>query len=78
MKTREAIAKRLLQYCNERQITPNKLATQSGVIQSTLNKILSGRSLNPKILSVKFFCDGLNITVREFFNSELFENLDDE
>ena len=78
MKTREAIAKRLLQYCEERQITPNKLATQAGVIQSTLNKILSGRSSNPKMTTIKFFCDGLNITVREFFNSELFENLDDE
>lgn len=78
MKTREAIAKRLSYYCKERNITPNKLATNSGVIQSTLNKILSGNSKNPKILTIKFFCEGLGISLKEFFDCELFDNLEDE
>jgi transcriptional regulator with XRE-family HTH domain len=77
MTTREAVAKRLLYFCKERKITPNKLSTMSGVIQSTLNKILSGKSSNPKILTIKYFCDGLNITLKDFFDNDIFNNLED-
>ncbi len=74
----QAVGKRILEYCNERNLTPNKLCTLSGVIQSTLNSIFSGRSKNPKLLTIKFLCDGLNISLQEFFSSPLFDNLEDE
>lgn len=77
MKLHEAVGKRILEYCNERNITPNKLCTMSGVIQSTVNSIFSGRSQNPKLATIQYLCDGLNISLKEFFDSPLFDNLDD-
>ncbi|MBQ3214059.1 MAG: helix-turn-helix transcriptional regulator [Clostridia bacterium] len=77
MKLYEAIGKRILQYCKEQDITPNKLCTKSGVIQSTVNSIFSGRSKNPKIATIQYLCIGLNITLKEFFDSPLFDNLED-
>ena len=49
MKLHEAVGKRIMEFCNERNISPNKLCTMSGVIQSTINSIFSGRSQNPKL-----------------------------
>ena len=77
MKLHEAVGRRILEYCNERNITPNKLCTVSGVIQSTVNSIFSGRSQNPKLATIQYLCDGLGITLKEFFDSPLFDNLDD-
>lgn len=77
MKLHEAVGQRILQYCKERDITPNKLCTMSGVIQSTVNSIFSGRSKNPKLETIKNLCDGLQIPINEFFDCDLFKNLDD-
>ena len=73
----KAVGKRILEYCNERNITPNKLCTMSGIIQSTVNSIFSGRSTNPKLRTIQYLCDGLGISLTEFFNSPLFDELDD-
>lgn len=77
MKLYEAVGKRILYYCNERGITPNKLCTMSGIIQSTVNSIFSGRSKNPKLDTIKNLCEGLQIPISEFFNCELFSDLED-
>ena len=77
MKLQEAVAKRILEYCNERKITPNKLCTTSGVIQSTVNSIFSGRSKNPKLLTILYLCEGLNVSLKDFFDSPLFKDLED-
>jgi len=77
MKLHEAVGKRILEYCDERKITPNKLCTMSGIIQSTVNSIFSGRSKNPKLETIYNLCLGLGITLEEFFSSELFLDLDD-
>ncbi len=77
MKLHEAVGKRILEYCKERNITPNKLCTMSGVIQSTVNSIFSGRSKNPKLATIQYLCFGLGITLNEFFNSPLFDNIED-
>lgn len=77
MKLYEAIGKRILEYCKERGITPNKLCTMSGIIQSTVNSIFSGRSKNPKISTIQYLCDGLGISIKDFFDSSLFNELDD-
>lgn len=77
MKLHEAVGKRILEYCKEQDITPNKLCTKSGIIQSTLNSIFSGRSKNPKLETIYNLCIGLGITLEEFFASDLFINLDD-
>ena len=77
MKLHEAVGKRILEYCKERDITPNKLWTMSVIIQSTVNSIFSGRSQNPKLATIQYLCDGLGISLKEFFDSPLFDNLDD-
>ena len=73
-----AVKYRILDLCNERKITLNKLATMSGVTQSTLNNIVSGRNNRTTVSTVKKICDGLNITILDFFSSPLFENLEQE
>ena len=73
MKTTEAITNRILQLCDERNITPNKLGTISGVEPSTITSIFYGKSKNPGINTIKALCDGLEITLFDFFNSDLFK-----
>lgn len=77
MKLNEAIGERILEFCRDRKITVNKLCTMSGVIQSTVNSIFSGRSKNPKIATIECLCQGLGIKLKDFFDSPLFDNLDD-
>ena len=74
----EAVKLRIIQLCHEKGITINKLATISGVTQSTLNNITSGRNNSTTVSTIKKICDGLDINFISFFESELFENLDQE
>ena len=74
MKTTEAITKRILNLCKERDITPNKLGTISGVEPSTITSIFYGKSKNPGIITIKSICDGLDITLFELFNDPLFKS----
>lgn len=76
MKTTEAITKRILNLCNERNITPNKLGTISGVEPSTITSIFYGKSKNPGIVTIKAICEGLEITLFDFFNDDLFKTND--
>lgn len=69
---------RILELCQERNITINKLSSLSGVTQSTVNNIVSGRNRSTTISTIKKLCDGLGITIEEFFHSELFRDLDQE
>lgn len=78
MKTREAVAQRIIGLCQERNITVNGLANISAVPPSTLKNIIYGVSKNPGIVTIKMLCDGLNITLEDFFNSDLFKNLQQE
>ena len=78
MTLRDAIAKRILQLCSIHNITPNKLSTISGITQSTLNNILNTGSNNPTVSTVKKLCDGLEISLAQFFDSEYFYSLDQE
>ena len=77
MKLHQAVSKRILEFCEQRNITPNKLCTKSGVIQSTVNSIFSGRSKNPKLATLQYLCEGLGITLKEFFDSPLFDQIED-
>ena len=74
----EAVKERILELCRERDITINKLSNMSGVTQSTLNNIVSGRNNSTTISTIKKLCDGLGITIEEFFHSELFRGLEQE
>lgn len=74
----DAVRLRILELCKLRNITVNKLATISGVTQSTLNNITGGRNNSTTISTIKKLCDGLEITVIDFFSSPLFQNLEQE
>lgn len=73
-----AVCKRIIELCNQHNITINKLATISGITQSTLNNIVSGRNNSTTISTIKKICDGLDISVQDFFNSSLFNDLEQE
>ena len=74
----EAVKLRIVELCKENRITLNKLATISGVTQSTLNNIISGRNNSTTVSTIKKICDGLEITIQDFFNSDFFYNLEQE
>ena len=78
MTAKEAVAKRIVQLCAERNIAINALANISGVSPSTVYSILNEKSQNPGIVSINKLCDELEITLREFFDSDLFEGLEQE
>ena len=78
MNTKEAVAARILELCDERNITVNALATNSGISPSTLYSMLNEKSQNPGVISIKKLCDGLEISIREFFDSDYFDELEQE
>lgn len=73
-----AVKSRIEELCKENHITINKLATISGITQSTLHNITSGRNNSATISTIKKICDGLNITIQDFFDSDFFRNLEQE
>ena len=74
----EAVRQRIIQLCHERNISINKLSGISGVTQSTVNNIVSGRNNSATVSTIKKLCDGLGITIDEFFHSDLFVGLEQE
>ncbi len=78
MDTSTAVRQRILDLCRQRGITVNRLATISGVTQSTVNNIVSGRNHSATVATIKKFCDGLDITLRDFFDAAVFEDLEQE
>ena len=74
----EAVRERILELCRERDITVNRLCTLSGVTQSTVNNLVNGRNRSVTISTIKKLCDGLDITIQAFFDSPLFQQLEQE
>lgn len=74
----EAVSKKIIKICEERNIRVNKLASISCLTQSTLENIVNGNSRNPKLLTIVRICEGLKIELSDFFDDELFRNLDRE
>ena len=74
----EAVKLRILELCAQRELSINKLCTISGLTQSTLNNIVSGRNNSVTVSTIKKLCDGLDITIQDFFDSELFNGLEQE
>lgn len=78
MDTREAIVFRIKQLCKERGLTPNGLSNLAAVPQATVKSILNGESQNPGTVTIKKLCDGLEITLGEFFSMPEFDTLEQE
>ena len=78
MDTITAVRNRILQLCGEREISINKLATICALPPSNIKNILYGKSQNPKLITIKMICDGLGITLGEFFGTPEFDALEQE
>ena len=78
MNVGEAVRQRILELCDKYDVSVNKLSNISGVTQSTVNNIVSGRNNSATVSTIKKLCDGLGITIEEFFSSEVFRELDQE
>lgn len=74
----EATRARIMELIAERNITVNKLAMKSGITQSTLQNITGGRNHSASVSTIQKLCDGLGITLRQFFDSDLFDDLEQE
>ena len=78
LNTKQAVAKRILELCSQKQLTVNALANAAGISPSTIYSMLNQKSMNPGVVSLKKICDGMEISIREFFDSELFDDLEQE
>ena len=74
----DLVVERIYELCKEREITPNALSYLSGVSQSTVKSILNGESKNPGIVTIKKLCDGINVSIVEFFDTEKFISIEQE
>lgn len=78
MNAKEAVAKRILEICKENDISVNSLAYKSGISPSTIYSMLNEKSQNPGVVSLQKICDGFEITLRDFFNCDIFDNIEQE
>lgn len=78
MTTLEVTRNRILELCEKHKISINKLANICGLPPSSVKNIIYGKSKNPKLLTIKMICDGLEITLAEFFNTDEFNALEQE
>ena len=78
MKINEAISRKLLKICKEKKISVNKLDTICCIIQSKVKNLIECNSKNPKLLTIVRICDGLNMSLTEFFDDEIFSNIERE
>ena len=78
MDTVTAVKIRILRLCDERGLSINRLATMCALPPSSIKNILYGKSQNPKLLTIKMICDGLDITLGEFFSTPEFDALEQE
>ena len=78
MSVKDAVAKRFQELCNERNITPNTLANLAGITPSTVYSMLDPQRRDISVITIKKLCDGLEITLGEFFSAPVFDSLEQE
>ena len=78
MNTCDTVKERILSLCEQKNMSIHKLSTESAVSSSTIKSILYGKSKNPGIVTIKMLCDGLDITLTDFFDTPEFKALEQE
>lgn len=76
MNAKEAVAKRITELCGEQKISVNALANNAGISPSTVYSMLNQKSKNPGIISIHLICCGLDISLHEFFDSDIFDEIE--
>ena len=72
------VGNRIRQLREGKKMTQYALANQSGVSPTTVYSMLNQKSQNPGIVSLQKLCDGLEISLRKFFDTDLFDNIEQE
>lgn len=78
MNAKEAVGKRIIELCVQRDMAINSLANSAGISPSTIYSMLNEKSQNPGVVTLQKICDGLEITLRDFFNSDIFDHIEQE
>ena len=78
MNIKKAVEKRIIELCDSKGIAINTLANNSGIPPSTVYSMLNEKSQNPGAVTIKKLCDGLEISLRDFFNTPEFDDLEQE
>ncbi len=78
MRSKEALRLRILELCDTHNLTLNGLCTICGITQSTLNNLIRGRNNSLTVSTVQKICDGLEMDLPEFFDSDLFRDIEQE
>lgn len=78
MTVKDAVVQRFQEICGERNITINEMAYLSGVTPSTAYSMMDAKRREISIITIKKFCDGLDIPIRTFFDSPVFDDLEQE
>lgn len=78
MNAKKAVSKRITALCRKHNIAVNALANQAGIPPSTIYSMLNEKSQNPGVVSLQKICDGLDITLRDFFDDDIFDNIEQE
>ena len=78
MVVKEAVISRINEICNDKGMAVNKLANLSGITPSTVYSVFNSDRKDIGIVLIKKICDGLEITLEEFFSSDLFSSLEQE
>lgn len=78
MKMEEAVVNRIKRICGDGKISMNRLAYISGVAPSTVKNIMYGNSENTGVVTIAKICNGLEVSVRDFFNDDSFDELEQE
>ena len=78
MKLSEAIKLRLVELMEENNMNGNQLALASGIYRSTIHKIINGQTKSIKIETITLICQGINITLKDFFDNEIFTDIEVE
>lgn len=74
MNTKELVKQRIISLCTERQTNINDLSNSAGIPPTTIYSIMGSKSKNPGIVTIKYICDALGISLFEFFDTEEFRS----
>ena len=78
LQIKEAIVLRMKNICRDMNITYNELAVRAGVTPSTVYSMMDSRRKDLSVITLKKLCDGLDMTITEFFNDDIFKTLEQE
>lgn len=78
MIVKQAVVDRFMEICNQRGIKPNELATLAGLTPSTVYSMLDSSRKDISIVTIKKLCDGLEVTLGDFFSTPEFDTLEQE